>query len=87
LQKWQARRAAQEQGGGKAYETLSGESRKFRFPNPLKALLILGEKDCAVILFYNAIIYAAWYTVTANLSNLLSTQYGLDALQIGLCYM
>lgn len=61
--------------------------RKLRFPNPLKALFILVEKDCAVILFYNAIIYASWYTVTANLATLLDNVYKLDTLQIGLCYM
>lgn len=61
--------------------------RKLRFPNPLKALFILGEKDCAVILFYNAIIYASWYTVTANMATLLDNVYKLDTLQIGLCYM
>lgn len=58
-----------------------------RVPNPLKALRIIGEKDCSVILLYNAIIYASWYTVTANLSNLLSGVYHLDVLQIGLCYV
>ncbi|MDP0919389.1 hypothetical protein Q6272_30520, partial [Klebsiella pneumoniae] len=51
LQKWQHRRSA----GHGAAATLSRKPRKFRFPNPLKALLIIGEKDCAVILFFNAI--------------------------------
>ncbi|KAL7949179.1 major facilitator superfamily domain-containing protein [Trichoderma barbatum] len=60
---------------------------ELRFPNPLKAFYIIGEKDCAVTLFYNAIIYTSWYTVTANLSNLLSEIYHLDTLQIGLCYI
>lgn len=60
---------------------------KLRLPNPFKTLLIISEKDCAVTLFYNAIIYTSWYTVTANLSNLLSEIYHVDTLQIGLCYM
>ncbi|KAK5997669.1 MFS-type transporter clz19 [Cladobotryum mycophilum] len=60
---------------------------KLRFPNPLKALMIIVEKDCSVILLYNAIIYTSWYTVTANLANLLSEIYHLDTLQIGLCYI
>ncbi|RMZ86350.1 hypothetical protein DV736_g6424, partial [Chaetothyriales sp. CBS 134916] len=86
--KWQSYAAVREHSAEKALEMLSlGKPRKFRFPNPLKALLVIGEKDCAVILFYNAIIYTAWYTVTANLSNMLSTEYGLGALQIGLCYI
>lgn len=64
-----------------------GPHHKLRFPNPLKTLLIIGEKDCAVILLYNAFIYASWYTVTANLANLLVDIYGLNTLQIGLCYV
>ncbi|KAF3055404.1 Quinidine resistance protein 1 [Trichoderma lentiforme] len=61
--------------------------RVLRFPNPLKTLLIIKEKDCAMMLFYNAIIYSSWYTVTANLSNLLSENYHLDTLHLGLCYI
>ncbi|KAK8106860.1 MFS general substrate transporter [Apiospora kogelbergensis] len=60
---------------------------RLRFPNPMKSLFIIIEKDCAVILLYNAIIYASWYTVTANLANLLKNVYNLDTLQIGLCYV
>ncbi|KAL7931206.1 major facilitator superfamily domain-containing protein [Trichoderma chlorosporum] len=60
---------------------------KLRFPNPLKTLLIISEKDCAVTLFYNAIIYTSWYTVTANMSHLLSETYKLNTLHIGLCYI
>ncbi|KAG8425868.1 hypothetical protein J3459_008659 [Metarhizium acridum] len=81
-----ARRRAARAGGGAAPPKRQPR-RSFRFPNPLKALLIVGEKDCAVILLYNAIIYASWYTVTANLSNLLSELYHVDTLQIGLCYI
>ncbi|EFY91654.1 hypothetical protein MAC_02244 [Metarhizium acridum CQMa 102] len=81
-----ARRRAARAGGGAAPPKRQPR-RSFRFPNPLKALLIIGEKDCAVILLYNAIIYASWYTVTANLSNLLSELYHVDTLQIGLCYI
>ncbi|QYT05893.1 Chloramphenicol resistance protein [Trichoderma simmonsii] len=65
----------------------SPKPRGLRFPNPLKTLLIIKEKDCAMMLFYNAIIYSSWYTVTANLSNLLSENYHLDTLHLGLCYI
>jgi hypothetical protein len=63
------------------------QKRKLGWPNPLKTLLIIAEKDCAVILFYNAIIYASWYTVTASLATLLADIYGLDTIQVGLCYV
>ncbi|KAF5122526.1 Itaconate transport protein [Metarhizium anisopliae] len=85
LNEFARRRAARATGG--AAPSKQQPRRSFRFPNPLKALLIIGEKDCAVILLYNAIIYASWYTVTANLSNLLSELYHINTLQIGLCYI
>lgn len=87
LNEFARRKTATPEGNGMAPVIQQPNPRKLRFPNPLKALLIIGEKDCAVILLYNAIIYASWYTVTANLSSLLSGIYHLDTLQIGLCYM
>ncbi|PNP55148.1 hypothetical protein THARTR1_04837 [Trichoderma harzianum] len=77
--------AAEQEGEGEI--SPRPKARVLRFPNPLKTLLIVGEKDCAVTLFYNAIIYSSWYTVTANLSNLLSENYHLNTLQLGLCYI
>ncbi|KAL6822388.1 major facilitator superfamily domain-containing protein [Trichoderma camerunense] len=76
-------------GGRQGGEGISPppKPRVLRFPNPLKTLLIIKEKDCAMMLFYNAIIYSSWYTVTANLSNLLSENYHLDTLHLGLCYI
>ncbi|QKX52944.1 uncharacterized protein TRUGW13939_00015 [Talaromyces rugulosus] len=63
------------------------QKRILRWPNPLKTLLIIVEKDVSVILFYNAIIYASWYTVTASLATQFTVVYGLDTLQVGLCYV
>ncbi|KAH6606338.1 major facilitator superfamily domain [Trichoderma cornu-damae] len=88
LNEFARRKAAVTQGGSNATSLPSKPKPcELRFPNPLKTLLIVCEKDCAVTLFYNAIIYTSWYTVTANLSNLLSEIYHLDTLQIGLCYI
>ncbi|PTB52535.1 hypothetical protein M431DRAFT_556908 [Trichoderma harzianum CBS 226.95] len=81
-----ARRKARTKQGDEGISP-SPKPRGLRFPNPLKTLLIIKEKDCAMMLFYNAIIYSSWYTVTANLSNLLSENYHLDTLHLGLCYI
>jgi MFS family permease len=61
--------------------------RKLRFPNPLKALGVVFEKDLGIILFYNTMIYLCFILVTATLSTQLKAIYGLNDLQIGLCYL
>ncbi|KAJ4270253.1 hypothetical protein NW762_001929 [Fusarium torreyae] len=61
--------------------------RKLKFPNPLKTLYIVFEKEMAIILFINAIIYIAFILVAATLSTLFKDIYGYDDLQVGLCYL
>lgn len=61
--------------------------RKLRWPNPLKTVYIIMEKDVAMVLFYNALIYTAFYDVTASLPQLFKEIYGFNDLQIGLCYL
>ncbi|TKA31471.1 hypothetical protein B0A50_02318 [Salinomyces thailandicus] len=61
--------------------------RKLRIPNPLNALILLLEKDVALLLFYNSIVYCAFYDVLASAPQLLGEIYGYDALQIGLCFL
>ena len=63
------------------------KSRKLRWPNPLKTIRIVMEKDMAVILFYNALLYTAFYDVTASLPALFQEIYGFNDLQVGLCYL
>lgn len=62
-------------------------NRKLRFPNPLRTLYILFEKDVALLLFYNSIIYCAFYDVMASAPLLFEQIYGYNALQIGLCFL
>lgn len=61
--------------------------RRLRWPNPLKTIHIVMEKDMAVILFYNALLYTAFYDVTASLPSIFQQIYGFNDLQIGLCYL
>ena len=61
--------------------------RKLRFPNPLKSVSIIMEKDVGPILFYNAIVYTAFYSVTTSLPSLFEDIYGFDSLQIGLSFL
>ena len=61
--------------------------RQLRCPNPLKSVHIILEKDVGLLLFYNSIIYVAFYDVLASLPSLFAEIYGFNDLQIGLCYL
>ena len=62
-------------------------SRKLRVPNPLKTLKLVCEKDTALLLLYNSLVYTAFYDVTASLPYLFGLIYGFNDLQIGLCFI
>lgn len=60
---------------------------KLRFPNPLRSLYIILDKENAPLLFYNAFLFAAFYDVTATIPSQFQKIYGFNELQIGLCYI
>ncbi|KAH6895598.1 major facilitator superfamily domain-containing protein [Thelonectria olida] len=68
-------------------ETAEGSIRQLRFPNPLKTLGIIFEKEMALILFANSIIYLAFILVAATLGTLFKEIYGYNDLEVGLCYL
>ncbi|KAH6958522.1 major facilitator superfamily domain-containing protein [Fusarium avenaceum] len=61
--------------------------RELKFPNPLKTLYIVFEKEMAIILCINAVIYIAFILTAATLSTLFKDIYGYNDLQVGLCYL
>ncbi|KAL2406964.1 MFS-type transporter clz19 [Exophiala dermatitidis] len=63
------------------------ERPKFRFPNPLRSMYLIFDKENALLLFYNAFLFAAFYDVTAALPSQLKIIFGYSELQIGLCYI
>ena len=63
------------------------KGRKLRWPNPLKTVHIIMEKDMAVVLFYNSLIYTAFYDIMASIPQLFQEIYHFNDLQIGLCYL
>ncbi|KAL1604025.1 hypothetical protein SLS60_005617 [Paraconiothyrium brasiliense] len=63
------------------------EKRKFMFPNPLKTLRILGEKESCILLLYNGFFFTGMMVVSAALPDLFKDAYRLDELKIGLCYI
>ena len=74
----QERRAAQAELASK---------RKLRWPNPLRTVHIIFEKDVGLILLYNSLVYTAFYDVTATLPSLFAEIYGFNDLQIGLSFI
>ncbi|KAA8913644.1 major facilitator superfamily domain-containing protein [Sphaerosporella brunnea] len=58
-----------------------------RFPNPLVSVMLLFQKDMAIVLFTNSIFYTAFYTVMASLPTVYAEIYGFNPLQVGLCYI
>lgn len=60
---------------------------KIHFPNPLRTLSVVFEKDLSLILAYAAILYLVFIMIVATLSTIFSDIYHLDELQIGLCYL
>ncbi|QSS62746.1 MFS transporter [Histoplasma capsulatum] len=60
---------------------------KLRFPNPIKSLVILREKDTLIILLTNAIMIGAFYDINVSVTSLFHDIYGYNDFQIGLCYI
>ena len=61
--------------------------RKLRCPNPLKTARVLMEKDVAIVLIFNSLVYTSYYCVTSSLPSLFSGIYGFTDLQIGLAFI
>ncbi|KAH8803275.1 major facilitator superfamily domain-containing protein [Xylogone sp. PMI_703] len=62
-------------------------SRHLRFPNPLKTIRIIMEKDMFCILLYASLVYTAFYDMMASIPLNFSNIYNFNDLQIGLCYI
>lgn len=61
--------------------------RKFVFPNPLLTLKILGDKESCIVLLYNGLFFTGMMVTTASIPDLYQAAYGLDTLDIGLCFI
>jgi MFS family permease len=63
------------------------KKRKFKFPNPLTSILILRNKDAAIIIVFIAINMIALLDMLASMPTLFGEVYGFDSLKVGFCYM
>ncbi|KAH7109476.1 major facilitator superfamily domain-containing protein [Dendryphion nanum] len=76
-----------QQDSESAQPTVQIEWRKFIFPNPIRTLRILGEKESCIVLLYNGLFFTGMMMITAAMPDLFKTHYGLDELKVGLCYI
>lgn len=60
---------------------------KIKFPNPLRSLLMLFEKQIGILVGYNAIIFAGFYSISVAMPSQYALIYGYNDLVIGLMYM
>jgi MFS family permease len=65
----------------------SAPKRELRFPNPINALRVVFEKEMALLLLYNTLIYLVFILIAATVSTEFADIYHLSDLQIGLCYL
>lgn len=60
---------------------------KIGFPNPLQPLMLVFHKSSLIVLLVTGIIMAGNMTVLSSITSIYSDVYGLDVLEIGLCYI
>ena len=56
-------------------------------PNPFNTLRVLGHKDMAMVLLYNAMVYIGFQTFSSTLATQFSAIYHFNDIQLGLCYL
>lgn len=83
----QKRKAISKQSGEPLTKRDRGEKTKVRFPNPLGSLKLIFEKDVAIILFYNSIVYMTFVAMNTSTPSIFNAVYGFNNLVIGLCYL
>jgi len=70
-----------------ANSTVATQKSKLVFPNPMKSIRVLREKDALCIILELTMGSAGIMALLASLPPLLEEVYGFDSLQVGLCYM
>jgi MFS family permease len=64
------------------------QKKRRNWPNPLLTLRILGDKESALLLIYNALAFSGQMIITASLPSMLAAPpYHYDDLKVGLCFL
>ena len=68
-------------------ESKSNSHQYGSFPNPIRPILYLLEPDVFIALLFNALHYCIYYCYLTSMPSLLSSIYGLNELEVGLCFL
>lgn len=60
---------------------------KLQFPNPVKPLALVFNRNSMTVLFVTGVIMGGNMTVLSSITGIYSQLYGLNQLEIGLCYI
>lgn len=61
--------------------------RQKKSMNPLATFGVVLQKDIGLLLFFNSLVYTAFYDVIASMPYIFAQTYGFNDLQIGLCFI
>jgi multidrug resistance protein len=65
----------------------TSEKPRLRFPNPLKTLVVVRDKESCLILITCTFVYLQFILIAATLGTIFEDVYGYNDLQVGLCYL
>lgn len=74
------------QHGSKDAQKHKGEF-KFKPPNVLDSLILLSEKETALLLISSSFVFAGFYCISTAMPTLLHDRYGFDETHVGLMYL
>ncbi|KAI9852926.1 MAG: hypothetical protein M1838_003720 [Thelocarpon superellum] len=77
-------RREKKQASGEHAET---RQPRLRFPNPLATLIIIFDREAAIVLFFNGLLFAGYYVITSSIPSQYGRVYGLNDLQISLIFL
>ena len=61
--------------------------RQLNWPNPLRTVYIILEKDVGIVLLYDALAYTTFYCVVSSTPSMFRDLFNFNDLQLGLCYL
>ncbi|CAG7915817.1 unnamed protein product [Penicillium olsonii] len=61
--------------------------RRVQIPNPCATLRLLSHRPVGLVLLANGVLFSSYYAVTTAIPPLFKHTYGLDDMEIGLCFL
>lgn len=86
-QKYATRPSTSSSSETESDDSIQKVKQKVRFPNPLHPLKVVWRVNSIIILVVTGIIMAGNMTVLSSITETYTDLYGLDELEIGLCYI